>query len=401
MTIASQALDQGQGILRLAPAWVPRVYCIPGRRIRLHPDDYYAFGTHRGGIDERWFASTTPADNGPDTSPDEGLSRVVAPGGDVLLRDAVAELGAALIGERLWRGYGRWPMYSKLFDNLGPLPFHIHHRPQHAALTGKRGKPEAYWFPPQVNNHGGRFPHTYFGLHPSTTRGQLADAIRAFGRGDNRITALSRAYRLDAGTGWDVPPGVLHAPGSLCTYEPQADSDVFCMYESVVDHMPLPSALLWKDCPADRVGDIEWLLDLIDWDINRDPDFAANRRMEPKPVADPALTRSEGWEARWVCWRSPHVSAQELTVLPGASVTVRDAAAHGCIAMQGHGTIGVHRLETPTLIRFGEQTHDEFFVSEQAARTGVRIVNASDVEPLVILKHFGPGELDLRLEVSA
>ncbi|MHB9033952.1 MAG: hypothetical protein ACYC6L_13015, partial [Anaerolineae bacterium] len=71
------ALDQGQGILRLAPTWVPRSFCIPGRRIKLHPDDYYAYGAHRGGIDERWFSSTIPADNGPETLPDEGLSYIV------------------------------------------------------------------------------------------------------------------------------------------------------------------------------------------------------------------------------------------------------------------------------------------------------------------------------------
>ena len=56
---------EGKGILRLAPTWVPRSFCIPGKRIKLHPDDYYVLGLERGGIDERWFASTTHADNGP------------------------------------------------------------------------------------------------------------------------------------------------------------------------------------------------------------------------------------------------------------------------------------------------------------------------------------------------
>ena len=74
---AERALDQGEGIVRLAPNWVPRVFCVPGRRIKLHPDDYYALGADRGGIDERWFSSTTPADNGPLTSPNEGLSFIV------------------------------------------------------------------------------------------------------------------------------------------------------------------------------------------------------------------------------------------------------------------------------------------------------------------------------------
>ena len=62
-SLASKALEQGKGIIRLTPTWVPRSFCVPGRRIKLHPDDYYALGGQRGGIDERWFASTTPADH--------------------------------------------------------------------------------------------------------------------------------------------------------------------------------------------------------------------------------------------------------------------------------------------------------------------------------------------------
>ncbi len=75
--LAEKALEQGRGILRLAPNWVPRSFCIPGRRIKLHPDDYYALGGQRGGIDERWLSSTIPADKGPLTAADEGLSLVV------------------------------------------------------------------------------------------------------------------------------------------------------------------------------------------------------------------------------------------------------------------------------------------------------------------------------------
>jgi len=73
-TLIDQALTVGKGVLRLEPNWVPRSFCIPGRRLKLHPNDYYAYGPHRGGIDERWFASTTKADNGLLTTTYEGLS---------------------------------------------------------------------------------------------------------------------------------------------------------------------------------------------------------------------------------------------------------------------------------------------------------------------------------------
>src|SRR5205823_7363913 len=52
-----QALEAGEGLLRLAPTWVPRSFLMPGRRIKLAPQDVYALGAHRGGIDERWFSS--------------------------------------------------------------------------------------------------------------------------------------------------------------------------------------------------------------------------------------------------------------------------------------------------------------------------------------------------------
>ena len=48
--------DNG-GVFRLIPTFVPRRFASPGKRLRLHPDDYYAFGTARGAIKERWFSS--------------------------------------------------------------------------------------------------------------------------------------------------------------------------------------------------------------------------------------------------------------------------------------------------------------------------------------------------------
>src|SRR2546430_12230555 len=92
------ALGATGGILRLEPCWVPRAFMIPGRRLKLHPDDLYACGAHRGGINERWFSSTTNADNGPGTPADEGLSYVRAHGRRFLLKDAVESAGDLLLG---------------------------------------------------------------------------------------------------------------------------------------------------------------------------------------------------------------------------------------------------------------------------------------------------------------
>lgn len=384
---------EGNGIFRLAPTWVPRAFCIPGKRIKLHPDDYYILGLERGGIDERWFSSTTHADNGPATPADEGLSYIVSADGTerILLRDAVEEMQGDLIGQALWNEYRRWPMFSKFFDNKGPLPHHIHHRDEHAARVGECGKPEMYFFPSQCNNHGGTFPFTFFGITPGTPREKVRECLEMFEKGDNRLLDLSQAYKITLDTGFDVPPGVLHAPASLCTYEPQFASDVYAMYQSVLYGGECVSRdLLWKNCPEEELGNIDYLMDVIDWEANVDPDFKKNRFMEPIKIRENKAHIEE-----WICYKCKTVSAKRLTVYPGQSVTVYDEAAYGMILIQGHGKMGAWEIETPTLIRYGELTNDEFFVSHDAAKAGVTIVNTSQTEPLVMLKHFARNtELD-------
>ncbi|MFH1265730.1 MAG: hypothetical protein ABIK89_08375, partial [Planctomycetota bacterium] len=105
--ILDRALDAGGGILRLTPAWVPRSFLHPGKRIKLAPTDWYALGAHRGGIDERWFASTTEAAND-GRSWDEGLSWCAFEGKKFLLKDAVEEGQSRIVGRAIWDQYKRW-----------------------------------------------------------------------------------------------------------------------------------------------------------------------------------------------------------------------------------------------------------------------------------------------------
>src|SRR6185436_16630127 len=93
-----EALAQGEGIVRLAPCWVPRSFLMPGGRLKLDPRDLYALGAHRGGIDERWFSSTTKAANGPLTAEDEGLSYIEFQGRKALLKEAVEVAGDSFLG---------------------------------------------------------------------------------------------------------------------------------------------------------------------------------------------------------------------------------------------------------------------------------------------------------------
>ena len=189
-SLASAALTAGNGILRLAPTWVPRSFLQPGRRLKLHPDDYYALGMHRGGIDERWFGSTTEAAND-NRNADEGLSYVVNDGQRFLLRDVVAELKGEIIGDHIWNAFKKWPVYSKFFDNMGPIPHHMHQNAEQAAKVGQEGKPESYYFPPQMNAIGNNFPYTFMGLEPGTTKQDVIDCLDRWNKGENGVLDLS------------------------------------------------------------------------------------------------------------------------------------------------------------------------------------------------------------------
>src|SRR5216117_1752226 len=276
-TRVQEAVDAGRGVLRLDPCWVPRTFMIPGRRLRLHPDDLYALGGHRGGINERWFSSTTNADNGPGTPADEGLSYVRANAKRFLLKDAVAEAGDLLLGAATMAREGGWNLLCKFFDNMGPIPHHMHQSEAQAKLVGRRGKPEAYYFPPQYNQIDNAFPYTFMGLEPGTTKADVRRCLEQWSRGDNGILNLSKAYRLQVGTGWQIDPGILHAPGSLVTYEPQVNSDVFGMFQSLVEGRAVPWDLLVKDVPPEHQHNLDFIIGMLDWDANIDPEFAKHR----------------------------------------------------------------------------------------------------------------------------
>jgi hypothetical protein len=389
-----ETFERGQGIFRLAPNFVPRRFSQAGRRLRLHPNDYYALGTQRGSIKERWFSSVIAAMNGDLAPADEGMS-YVAPTERVedkfLFKDAADELGPDLVGDFLYQKYGTWPMYSKFFDYEVPLFHHLHLDDISAGRVGHIGKPEAYYFPPQLNNHMGTFPVTYFGYDPDVTPAMVRERLLQYESGDNRITELSRAYRIELGTGWYTPPGVVHAPGSVLTYEPQWNSDVNSVHENITSGEIYPYEFLVENCPPDKKRDIDYIFSLMDWEKNIDPHYKKHYYRPPLtcPISD------EGFAEKWVVYANDYIAAKELTVFPGQTVVVKEGAAYGCILLQGHGKFGIYDAEAAIMLRYGQLSADEYFVSEAAARSGVKITNASLWEPMVILKHFGPNHPEM------
>jgi hypothetical protein len=385
-----QAIEEGEGILRLAPTWVPRSYLVPGRRLKLDARDLYAYGADRGGIDERWIASTTFAMN-ENRTPDEGLSFVISGKDRFKLKDAVAAVGDRIVGKAIWNKYKRWPVYSKFFDNMGPIPHHLHQSEEQANLVGREGKPEGYYFPPQLNATFGNFAHTYFGLEPGTTKEDIRNCLARWNEGDNNILSFSKAYKLVPGTGWMVPTRILHAPGSLLTYEPQWGSDVLSMFQSMVDGRQVKHDLLTQDVPRSRHKDLDFIADMVDWERNTDPNFKSKHYIEPLVASG---SEQEGYVDHWVVYGTiageQKFSAKELTVQPGQSCLLRDGGASGLIVTQGHGRVGKVEVDCPAVIRFGQMTQDELFITAEAAAGGVLVENDSQTDPLVMLRYFGP-----------
>ena len=393
-TLIHEIFGKGNGILRLVPNFVPRPFAQAGMRLRLHPDDYYALGTVRGSIKERWFSSVITAMNGELAPPDEGLSYVAATDNiedKFLFRDAVEELGTDIIGNELKEKYGTWPMYSKFFDYETPLFHHLHLDDIAAGRVGMLGKPEAYFFPPQLNNHPGQFPVTWFGFDPDITIEEVKERLLGFEAHDTKITELSRAYRIELGTGWYTPPGVVHAPGSYLTYEPQWNSDVYSVYENITAGEVYPYEFLVENCPEDKKHDIDYILSLMDWEKNVDPHYRKHYFRPPIICEHSDKIHTE----KWVVYANDYIGAKELSINPGQMVEVKDGAAYGCIMIQGHGKFGVYDAEAAIMLRFGQLSADVYFVSEAAAKDGVTITNKSRWEPMIILKHFGPNHPDM------
>jgi hypothetical protein len=138
------------------------------------------------------------------------------------------------------------------------------------------------------------------------------------------------------------------------------------------------------------------VLSLMDWEKNVDPHY--KRKYFRPPVI--CASSDERHVEKWVVYASDYIAAKELTILPCQTVTIKDGAAFGCVLLQGHGKFGVYDAEASVMLRFGQASNDEYFVSEAAAKTGVAISNHSQFQPMVILKHFGPNHPDMPKSVE-
>ena len=316
-------------------------------------------------------------------------------GARVLFKSLVDEGGDLLLGASTMQREGGWNLLCKFFDNMGAIPHHLHQSDEFAKLVGQKGKPEAYYFPPQYNQIENNFPYTFMGLEPGTTKDDVRRCLEDWNKGDNGILFLSRAYRLQPGTGWQINPGILHAPGSLVTYEPQVNSDVFAMFQSLVDGRIVDRSSAHEGC-AGRVSRRP-RLSRQHARLGRERESGV-REDESRVSAAGAAGGDDGGDG---ISRAVGVLRHAVVLGEGAD---GDAAANG--DDQGRrgvrsdpdpgsrddrqaprvdaGDDSLRRDDGRRTVRHGRRRRAKACASRTSATT----------EPLVILKHFGPGNPD-------
>ena len=375
--LVDHLIAAGNGVLRLAPAWVARDLLPPGRRLGL-PEDAYEVG-NRGFICERWLGSTTRADN-PVGPPDEGLSFLVGDDGErLLLADAVTAAPVEVMGGAYAAAHpGGLGRLAKLFDYAGRLPFHVHLPQPYASLVGAKSKDEAYHFPAGVDM--GAHPESFIGLHPWIAREQAHDVLLPYlvDWDSDLILRHARAELLVADEGFQIPSGVLHAPGTALTLELQEDSDVASMFQALNAGRIISKETLFKDVrPQDRREHGErFPLRFVEWALNGDPFLYENSHLSPQPV--PGSPHES-----WVFYNSAKFSGKRLVVPPGQSVQISEPGVYSVFVWAGQGRYaGVD-------VRGGDADRDELLVVHDAAVRPHTVVNTG-TDGLVVFSFFGP-----------
>ncbi len=368
------------GAIPLRAELVPRGFAPPGKRLGL-PDEAYDAG-ERGFVQERWIASTTLADS-PDGPDGEGLSRIAAPGFEhATLASVIDARPDLLLGARYAAAHPQGlGVLSKLLDYGARINYHVHPREQHSRLVGRNPKDEAYYFPTGVEL--GPQPESFFGFLPGFAQAdvyaRLLDKLVAWR--DDSVLELAQAVRIEPGTGFFVPSGFMHAPGTALTLEIQEPSDTLAMFQAVNGGRPTSKELLFKDVrPEDRATHGEaFLLEWIDWAANADPYLYRNHVTRPQRIVE-----TDDAIEDWIVYGTTKFSGKKVVVKPGRTYRTIEPGAHALLAWSGRGAVD----GTPLVGR--SPGSDEVFLAHGAATAEHELRNDSADGEFVVFRFFGP-----------
>ena len=397
--VLDDCLNQTGGVLQLLHRYAGRTFCTPGKRIRLDEESYYPDYMGGTGLDELWMCCTAPIVTGViDTRTGkapfrEGEAHVLTPDGQVIsLQDLILANPKAVMGEKVTAfaeelyGDPTWPIVSKKFDNLNPIPHHLHW-----------SKWEVYDIN-SFDNPGVSPSHyhtTAMGLYPYVTKDEFLACMKRFGKGEyNGVRHLSPHTMMQLDNGFVMPNGVLHSPTDLCTHELHVTMDEHFLAEDLTLDGSIGAADAFYACreedyPKDRHEDWEYLVEKFDFEANQDPDFV-------KKNSRPAVTAEEfagdGADAKWIIYGDflgdQKASILRLTLEPGNKTTFCPESPALFHTNRGSGRVGELAVNYHQNMKLGELYPEIGFITQSALNNGGVEIENTGSEPLVLTFDF-------------
>ena len=286
-------------------------------------------------------------------------------------------------------GEATWPIVSKKFDNLNPIPNHLHW---------------AKWEVYDINSfdNPGVSPSHYhttaMGLYPFVTKDQFLACMKSWGQGEyNGIRHLAPHVMMQLDNGFVMPNGVLHSPTDLCTHELHVTMDEHFLAEDLTLDGRIGAADAFYACreedyPKDKHEDWEYLVDQFDFAANQDPDFVL-KNSRPTIVAEEFA--GEGVDAKWIVYGEvlgeQRCSILRLTIEPGSKTNFRPESPALFHTNGGNGRVGKLEVRYNQGMILGEIYPEVGFITQAALdRGGVEIANTG-TEPFVLTFDFPQG----------
>ena len=398
-TVLNHCLDKNGGVFQLLHRYAGRTFCTPGKRLRLDARSYYPDYLGGTGLDELWMCCTVPIVTGViDTRTKkapfrEGEAHVLTSDGQVIsLQSLISADPKAVIGDKITAfskqlfGNPTWPIVSKKFDNLNPIPDHLHW-----------SKWEVY----DINSYdnpgvsASHYHTTAMGLYAFVTREQFLACMKRFGKGEyNGIRHLAPHVMMQLDNGFVMPNGVLHSPTNLCTHELHVTMDEHFLAEDLTLDGRIGAkdafyACREEDYPRARHEDWDYLVEKFDFAANQDPDFVLKNSRPAIPAEE---FKGNGVDAMWIVYGNflgdQKSSILRLIVEPGARTTFRPECPAMFHTNGGSGRVGKLDVRYHQNMILGEIYPEIGFITQAAlANGGVEIENTG-TEPLVLTFDF-------------
>lgn len=424
--ILQQIMDEWGGAIPVPPRFAAREFCTPGERLGLdqtllYPDDFRArLDGSRIGCDEMWKLCVTPIctnvliDATGESPFREGQAHAATPDGQLVSFQELIELAPEQIVGRFVSQLtlhdpdilkATWPIVSKIFDNLNPIPFHAHFRKWEIHHPHK-------WLNPTWDNS--RHDTTPTGVFQHIGPEDLMKYLMEIGKADPsmNIREISPGMPISTELVTMMNEGIFHAPVGLATHEVHKLLDEHLLAEArtldgLLNIMQCFGAVMDRDFPKELLQGTDdpaaaakirelwqhFAYQRFDWEANQNPNFA--RDCVKKPIPAPEHS-GPGVEAKWV-GHGLMKGEQKATIMtveiqPGASRTFNFNTPFLAQTEAGEGMIGRLPIKKPDSIGKDQISVDgkfqNAFITEDLSKDCH--VKNTGTEPLVLTFDFPP-----------